>query len=202
VAGLKRIGKRALPARAHARRDEIVRGASAVLRERRNGALRMEHVAERVGLVKGNIYYYFQDRQDLIYHCHLRCIEMSLEALQEISARRAAAEERLRALLERHIGIIIGSDYGGALLSGMDELKPGHRRRYVALRDKFEAGVRTLVEQGIAGGEFRPTRVPLAGFAILGSINWMPQWHRSDGELEARAIARWFADFFIRALKP
>jgi TetR/AcrR family transcriptional regulator, cholesterol catabolism regulator len=202
VTTLKRIGKRVLPARARERRDEIVRGASAVLRERRNGALRMDHVAERVGLVKGNIYYYFRDRQDLIYHCHLRCIEMSLEALEEISGRRASAEERLRALLERHIEIIIASDYGGVLLADMDELKPAQRRRYVALRDRFEAGVRKLVEAGIAGGEFRPSHVPLAGFAMLGAINWMPKWHRRDGKLEPRAIAQWFADFFIRALKP
>jgi len=43
--------------------------------------------------------------------------------------------------------------------------------------------------------------VPLAGFAILGSVNWMPQWHRADGALPASEIARWFADYFIRGLK-
>ena len=202
VARLRSIGKRAFPARVHERREEIVRGASAVLRQRRTGTLRMEQVAERLGLVKGNIYYYFRDRQDLIYHCHLRCIEMSLDALEQISGRREGAEARLRALLERHIETIVASDYGGALLADMDELKPAQRRRYVALRDRFEAGIRALVEEGIARGEFRRTHVPLAGFAILGSINWMPKWHRKDGELGPRAIAEWFAEFFIRALKP
>jgi AcrR family transcriptional regulator len=198
----KRIEKPALPTRAQERREAIVRSASAVLRQRRTGALRMEHVAEHVGLVKGNIYYYFADRQDLIYHCHLRCVEASLEALQEISARRASAEERLRALLVRHIEIIIAGDYGGALLADIDELGPVQRRRYVALRDRFEAGVRRLVEAGIASGEFRRTDAALAGFAMLGSINWMPKWHRQSGKLDAPAIAEWFADFFIRALEP
>jgi AcrR family transcriptional regulator len=187
--------------RARDRRDEIVRGAAAVLRRGRDGALRMEEVAKHVGLVKGNLYYYFKDRQELIYHCHLRCTEMSLAALEEIAPRRASAEERLRALLGRHIEIIIASDYGGALLADIGELTPAQRRRYVALRDRFEAGVRRLIEEGIAAAEFRPLPVSLAGFAILGSINWMPKWHRPDGALPAAEVADSFVDFFIRGLK-
>lgn len=196
---LKSVGK--VGKRDHGRRDEIVRGAAAVLRQSRDGTLRMAQVAKHVGLVKGNLYYYFKDRQELIYHCHVRCTEMSLAALEQIAARGKSAEERLRELLRQHIEIIIASDYGGALLADIGELTPVQRRRYVALRDRFEAGVRRLIEEGIESGEFRAVRVPLAGFAILGSINWMPKWHRPDGALPAREVAESFVDFFMRGLK-
>ena len=195
-ARLKSNGKRAQD-----RRDEIVRSAAAVLRRGRDGALRMEEVAKHVGLVKGNLYYYFKDRQELIFHCHMRCTEMSLQALEEIAPRGGSAEERLREFLRRHIEIIIASDYGGALLADIGELTPAQRRRYVALRDRVEAGVRKLIEEGVARKQFRPVPVPLAGFAILGSINWMPKWHRPDGALSAREVADTFVDFFIRGLK-
>ena len=195
-ARLKSNGKRAQD-----RRDEIVRSAAAVLRRGRDGALRMEEVAKHVGLVKGNLYYYFKDRQELIFHCHMRCTEMSLQALEEIAPRGGSAEERLREFLRRHIEIIIASDYGGALLADIGELAPAQRRRYVALRDRVEAGVRKLIQEGVARRQFRPVPVPLAGFAILGSINWMPKWHRPDGALSAREVADTFVDFFIRGLK-
>jgi len=200
VSRLKSVGK-PNGRRAHDRRDEIVRGAAAVLRQSRDGTLRMAEVAKHVGLVKGNLYYYFKDRQELIFHCHMRCTEMSLAALEQIEPRLASAEERLREVLRRHIEIIIASEYGGALLADIGELTPVQRRRYVAVRDRFEAGVRRLIEEGIAAKEFKPTRVPLAGFAILGSINWMPKWHRPDGPLAAREVANWFVDYFIRGLK-
>ena len=187
--------------RAKDRRDEIVRGAAAVLRRGRDGALRMEEVAKHVGLVKGNLYDYFKDRQELIFHCHMRCTEMSLAALEEIAPRGGSPEERLREFLRRHIEIIIASDYGGALLADIGELTPSQRKRYVALRDRVEAGVRKLIEEGVARKQFRPLPVPLAGFAILGSINWMPKWHRPDGSLGAREVADTFVDFFIRGLK-
>jgi AcrR family transcriptional regulator len=187
--------------RAQDRRDEIVRSAAAVLRRGRDGALRMEEVAKHVGLVKGNLYYYFKDRQELIFHCHMRCTEMSLQALEEIAPGGGSAEERLREFLRRHIEIIIASDYGGALLADIGELTPAQRRRYVALRDRVEAGVRKLIEEGVARKQFRAVSVPLAGFAILGSINWMPKWHRPDGALSTREVADTFVDFFIRGLK-
>jgi len=197
---LKSVG-RTTGKRAEERRDEIVRGAAAVLRRGRDGTLRMAEVAEHVGLVKGNLYYYFKDRQELIFHCHVRCTEMSLAALEEIAPRRASAEERLREFLRRHIEVIIASDYGGALLADIGELTPAQRRRYVALRDRVESGVRRLIEDGIAKKEFRPTNVPLAGFAILGSVNWMPKWHRPGGAVPPDEIADGFVDFYIRGLK-
>jgi hypothetical protein len=83
----------------------------------------------------------------------------------------------------------------------MDEMRPAQRRHYVALRDRFEAGVRELIDAGVAAGKFRPTQVSLAGFAILGSLNWMPKSYREDGPLARRAITEWFADFFSGALK-
>jgi AcrR family transcriptional regulator len=199
VSRLKSVGK--VGKRAQGRRDEIVRGAAAVLRQGRDGTLRMAQVAKHVGLVKGNLYYYFKDRQELIFHCHVRCTEMSLAALEEIAPRRASAEERLREFLRRHIDIIIASEYGGALLADIGELTAAQRRRYVALRDRVEGGVRGLIKEGIARKEFRPLPVPLAGFAILGSINWMPKWHRTDGALPTREVADSFVEFFIRGLK-
>jgi AcrR family transcriptional regulator len=43
------------------RRDAIMRGLNTVLRARgRPGALRMQDVADHLGLVKGNLYYYFR----------------------------------------------------------------------------------------------------------------------------------------------
>lgn len=160
----------------------------------------MEEVAEHLGLVKGNIYYYFKDRQDLIFHCHVSCLQISLEALAEVRKMAAGPRQRLRHLLMRHIEAIVGSEYGGALLADMDEMQPAQRRRYIAMRDKFEVAVRELIQEGVAKGEFRRTNIPLAGFAILGSINWMPKWYDPGGALAPPAIAEWFADFFLEAL--
>ena len=188
-------------ASADERRTEILRELGAAVRERGFGGLTMKDVADRLGLAKGNLYYYFRSKQELLYHCHMRCMQDSLRALEEAERSRAAPSERLRTLLVRHIRGIADESFGAVLLTDLESLTPAQRRRYVALRDRFEQGVRSLIRAGIARGEFRRQDARVAGFALLGAINWIPKWYRPEGELSSAAIAERFADFFLRALQ-
>lgn len=184
------------------RRDVIMRGLNSVLRKRRRAhTLRMKDVADHLGLVKGNLYYYFKSKEDLIYHCHVKSAQASLDALARVKKAGGSAASRLHALLIEHIMAMTEGDYGAVLLADIDGMTPARRRDYVKLRDEFELGVRALIRQGIAAGEFAAPNVRTAGFAILGAINWIPKWYKPDGELGAAAIARQYADFFLRALK-
>ncbi|MCC6610365.1 MAG: TetR family transcriptional regulator [Burkholderiales bacterium] len=185
------------------RRDAIMRGLNTVLRARgRPGALRMQDVADHLGLVKGNLYYYFRSKEELIYHAHVKCVRVSLEALERVRASRDGPAKRLRTLIVEHILAMTEGEYGAVLLEDIEQLTTAHRRKYVALRDEFENGVREIVAAGITQGEFSKQDARIAGFAILGAINWIPKWYRPGGELSARVIADRFADMFLRALRP
>ena len=184
------------------RRDAIMRGLNTVLRSRAPGPLRMQDVAEHLGLVKGNLYYYFKNKEDLVYHAHVKCVQESLAALARARAGKAPPAARLHTLIIEHIRAMTEGPYGAVLLEDMDELTPARRRQYVKLRDEFEQGVRELIAAGVAQGDFARQDVRTAGFAVLGAINWIPKWYRPNGELTAQAIAERFADLFIRALRP
>ena len=59
------------------RRDQILRSLAAFMRERRLASLTMRDIAGQLGLVKGNLYYYFKSKQDILYHCHVKCIAIA-----------------------------------------------------------------------------------------------------------------------------
>jgi AcrR family transcriptional regulator len=184
-----------------ARRTEIFRSLGLVLRERGLASLTMQEIADRLGMTKGNLYYYFKDKQDLLYRCHVSAMRLSLKALDEMRKSGEPPATRLRTLLTRHIRAITDEVYGAVLLTDLESLTPAQRRRYVALRDRFERGVRQLIREGIERGEFRKIDVRLAGFAILGAINWIPKWYDPRGELSSAAIADIFADFLVGGLE-
>jgi AcrR family transcriptional regulator len=161
----------------------------------------MREIASRLGMTKGNLYYYFQDKQDLLYQCHVRCMRLSLVALREVGASSDPPRLRLRQLLTRHIRAITDEVYGAVILTDLESLSPPQRRRYIAMRDRFERGVRALIRDGMARGEFRKVDPQVAGFAILGAINWIPKWYDPEGPLSAAAIADAFSDLFIAGLE-
>lgn len=184
-----------------ARRKEIFRSLGLALRERGLASLTMRDIAARLGITKGNLYYYFKDKQDLLYRCHLACMRVSLDALE--ASRRAGRPpgERLRRVLGQHIRAITDEVYGAVMLTDLESLTALQRRRYVAMRDRFERGVRQMIREGVERGEFRKVDPRLAGFAILGAINWIPKWYDPRGALSAGEIADAFADFLVGALE-
>jgi len=184
-----------------ARRTEIFRSLGLALRERGLASLTMQAIADRLGLTKGNLYYYFENKQDLLYGCHLACMRLSLRALEEVRRSTEPPGTRLSQVLTRHIRAITDEVYGAVLLTDLESLTPAQRKRYVAMRDRFERGVRQIIREGVERGEFRKVDPRLAGFAILGAINWIPKWYNPKGELSSAEIADAFADFLVAALE-
>ena len=184
------------------RRDVILRGLNSVLQElSRPQSFRMQDLSDYLGLVKGNLYYYFKSKQDLMYHCRLKCLQQSLEALEQVRENTLPASEKLHQLLKAHILVLIEGQYSAVLLLDLGNISPTRRRKYVGLRDEFEAGMRRLIEEGIAAGEFPKQDVRMASFAILGAINWIPKWYRPEGSSSSNEIADYQADFFLGALR-
>jgi AcrR family transcriptional regulator len=184
------------------RRDQILRGLASFVRDRKLASLTMREIADQLGLVKGNLYYYFKSKQEILFHCHVKCIAISLAALDEVLAEKLPPADALRLLLVRHIRNITEDAYSGVLLTNLESLTPAQRKRYVAMRDRFEQGVRKMIRAGIADGTFAQQDVDLAGFTILGAINWIPKWYRRDGALSSIEIAERVADQLIRSLQP
>jgi AcrR family transcriptional regulator len=192
---------RARAARNAWRRGEILRSAGRVLQERGLAGVTMEHVAERLGLTKGSLYYYFEDKEDLLYQCHLQATAASLEALRR--ARPSLPPDgRLREVLMGHIRGITGEEHGAIVLTDLETIAPARRRRIVAMRDRFERGVRDIIREGIESGVFARVDVRLAGFAILGAINWIPKWYDARGPLSPDEVAAQMADLMVAALRP
>jgi AcrR family transcriptional regulator len=182
------------------RREQILRTLGEFLRERHLSSLKMQDIADRLGMTKGNLYYYFKSKQDILFHCHMKSMERSLAALDEVLAMSAPAGEKLRVLLVRHIRNITDEAYSAVLLTDLESLTKAQRRRYVALRDRFEHGVRGILRDGMASGAFTQQDVSLAGFAMLGAINWISKWYTTRGARSAQEIADSFAGLFLHGL--
>jgi len=183
------------------RRDAILHSVGTVLRDTRLSTLTMQDIAVELGITKDNLYYYFQDKQDILFQCHMRCMDLSLDALHDIQAGRDGVDEPLHALLVRHITGMVENGFGSVLLTDLDNLTPIQRSIYVARRDEFEAGVRQLIESGVRRGIYACDDVKLASLAMLGAINWLPKWYRPEGSLAPGAVAQGLADFLMKALE-
>ena len=183
------------------RKVEILRSLGGILRERHVSALTMQDIADRLGMTKGNLYHYFRNKQEILFQCHMKSTEDSLRLLDEVERMNGPPSERLQALIVGLVVSVIEDPYGAIVTTDLESLEKPQRRRYVALRDRFELGLRQIIADGVAAGEFRSGDVKLSGLAILGAINSIARWYDPKGPQLAGEIAEHFADLFLHGLK-
>ena len=93
---------------------------------------------------------------------------------------------------------------GDSMLTPVAVRRPdsvSHRKTVIVRRDKFDHGLRRIIEQGIADRIFTQTDAKLESFAILGAVNWIPRWFNPEGPASSDEIADRFADFLIAGLR-
>jgi TetR/AcrR family transcriptional regulator, cholesterol catabolism regulator len=81
-------------------------------------------------------------------------------------------------------------------------LTPAHLKTAIVRRDRFDRGVRQILERGMAAGVFAAGDAKLLTFALMGAVNWIPRWFNPAGPATSQEIADAFADYFIAGLRP
>ena len=192
-----------MPARAatDARRIDILRAAAAAFRRHGYHGASTEVIAQALGMRKSHLYYYFRNKEEILFVLHDWSASLLLERLAEVQASEAPAAEKLRDLIRAFVRMIIDELHGTALTLDLEPLSKDALRKVVRKRDRFERGVRALVQEGMDQGELAPGSAKLKTFAILGAVNWISRWYSPQGEATSEEIGTAFAEALLRGLE-
>ena len=185
-----------------ATRIDILKSAAKAFRRRGYHGATVETIAAALRMKKGNLYYYFKNKEEILFACHQYSLDRLLQLLDEVEPGALAPAAKLRALIVSSVHTILDELHGTALILELEALSPAHLKTVIARRDKFDRGIRRLLEEGIADGSFSPDDVKLRSFALLGAVNWIPRWFNPAGPATSSEIADRFADYLIAGLRP
>ena len=112
----------------------------------------------------------------------------------------ADPEERLRALIRRHIEVVMSvrDREITVMLHENHPLPPAMRRRINARKKDYVHFVERLIAEVQRGRPSQGGVTPrAAAFALLGMINWIYQWYRPEGALHEESLARQYTEIFF-----
>ncbi len=182
-------------------RVAILKSAAAAFRRHGYHGATVEHIAGTLRMKKGNLYYYFRNKEEILFACHQYSLDQLLSLLDDVESSGLSAEARLRKLIVAFVHTILDELEGTALFLDLEALSPAHRRAVVARRDLFDRAMRQVLTDGVGSGAFGGADPKLLSFAILGAVNWIPRWYSPDGPATSQTIADTFADFLIAGLR-
>ncbi len=184
------------------KRLEILKSAAAAFRRRGYYASSVASIARALHMTKGSLYYYFRNKEEILYFCHDYSLDLLLELLKKAEESGAPPDEKLRSLIVAFVHMIIDELRGTALTLDVQALSPSRLRKIIAKRDKFDRGIRRIINSGVEEGIFRSGDAKLRTFAVLGAVNWIPRWFDPGGPAHSDEIAAAFADYLVAGLRP
>ena len=185
------------------RKAQIDRTATALFRARGFAATSMRELATELGLEAGSLYSHIKSKEEIL---HRVCFGLAEDFFAGFAAATldatAPLATQLRLAIEAHVRVLTHDSAASAVfLHEWRHLSEPARTEFLALRDRYEAAFRALIQRGIAAGELHAPDAAFAALTLLASLNWLPAWYRPDGKLTPDEIAHRLAEQLLQGLE-
>jgi AcrR family transcriptional regulator len=181
-------------------RQEILRTAARLFQQRGYDATSMNDVAAALKLSKGGLYHHFQSKDEILFEIMNHAMELTEERVLAPVRSIADPVERLRALIRLHIEVVLSPRDREitVMLHENHPLPPALRKRINHRKKEYVHFVESLIadvqRNRSAKGAVSPRA---AAFALLGMINWIYQWYKPEGELQANNLIPQFTELLF-----
>ena len=181
------------------KKQEIMRSAATVLAEKGYNGTTMEEIAAKLLMTKGSMYYYFKNKDDLLYQCHQMIMEISLDRIEKVVNSDLNPIEKLRNALKGHI-LLATSEKSMFMVMG----KPNQNfsdlqlQEILKLRRSYSLYFDKILTEGIEKQVFDHVDVKMVRMIILGALNWIQEWYDQSGPQSADEISDSFASYLLK----
>ncbi len=189
-------------------RQEILRTAARLFQQQGYDGTSMNDVAAALKLSKGGLYHHFQSKDEILFNLMNHAMDITEEQVIAPVKSIANPEDRLRALIRRHIGVVLSERDREitVMLHENHPLTPALRKRINARKKDYVHFVENLIgevqAQRAVGSNASSSKKTVthraAAFALLGMINWIYQWYRPDGSLQEESLVQQYTEIFFQ----
>jgi AcrR family transcriptional regulator len=156
-------------------------------------------IAAATGLQSGSWVYHFKTKQDILAAVMEQGLQQALERIEAIAREELPPREHFRALVRTHLDTLLGpgQDFIPVLLYDWRSLDRRGRERVIALQKRYEQVWEDVILQLQRTGDWAmPTSIDR--LLMFGALNWIVQWYRPRGPLNAAQLVDDAEKFFLR----
>jgi AcrR family transcriptional regulator len=184
------------------KREAVIKVAARAFNERGFHNTSLDDIAAALDVTKPTIYYYVENKEQLLFQCFVTGLEPIRVALREAKQSRATGRERLNEVL-RQYARAVASEFGWCMVRADDQdLSPDMSAHIKSLKAEIDQGIRRLLRDGVRDGSIQACDVKMTAFALAGALNWIAHWYRESRAMSAAQIADAFVAVFETGLRP
>ena len=182
--------------------ERILSSAAKLFAEKGYLGTGMRDLEDEVGIRRGALYYHIGDKENLLYEICSTSVQDLNVGVQQIVEGDGTPEEKLRAIARVLIDAVVEkNDTVTVFFRDWMWLDGARKKKVLADRDKFEAMVESVFQEGIQQSGW-VDRGPLMTKVSLGMLNYTYLWFRPSGKVKAGDLADLLVDTLLDGLNP
>lgn len=181
---------------------ELIAVATQVFYEKGYDAASLQDIADRLGMLKGSLYYYMQSKEDLLFDVISTVHKQGLDVVRTCSQVDGDVLVKLESVIRGHVEHTCRNLVQTTVfLHELSSLSADRRMQILGADHAYQGVFAELIEQGQSEGLVRQDVTPrIAALSVLGSTNWIYRWYRPDGAFTAEQVGQELAQYTIRAI--
>lgn len=181
---------------------ELLEVATQVFYEKGYDGASLQDIANRLGMLKGSLYYYIQSKEDLLFEVISEVHQEGYAVVSGAASSDGDPLERLERTIRAHVEHTCRHLVPTAVfLHELESLPTARREAILGSGHAYQGVFRDLVAEAQRDGLVRADVDPrVAGLSILGSTNWVYRWFRSDGPSTPEEVATQLAAMAVHAV--
>lgn len=184
------------------RRQEIVRVAANVFKEKGFAAATLNDIAGRLGTDRASLYYYVANKEELLQEIVRGVITENVASAEKVQARAGSGTDKLAALIEDMM-LSFDRNYPHMYVYIEDFARISRQestwaKDILASTRRFEEIVVAILEEGQRDGSLRSDLAnDLSALALFGMVNWTHRWYRPGSRHSPKKIAATLTAIFL-----
>jgi AcrR family transcriptional regulator len=156
------------------KRNAFLRTGAMMFNERGYRGTSLDDVTQQLDVTKGAFYYHIQNKEDLLYQCFQRMLELESEAIEKAFEMGRSGAEKIEFIL-RYLFNIQHSEEG-PLIGYRSLLSLNEERRHEILSETLRLSdeLGKLISEGIQDGSIRNVDPQIIENVIAGTIDGAP----------------------------
>ena len=162
-------------------------------------AMSLRELAAEVGIQAASLYNHIRTKQDLLFDLireHMEALLTQTDAA--LDKAPAGAAERLRAFIAHHILYHLEKKQEVFVANfELRALEPQHHATIVTMRRAYEGKLISLLDVGVAAGEFEIRDTRITAYAILAMLTGACTWYKPEGRLTKAEVVELHTDMVL-----
>ena len=155
----------------------------------------IKDISDKLKVSKPAIYYYFNNKMEILEILHSRAFEELLSPYEEVTNCNLPLVEKFKKLIENQVKVVAkNADLVKIFFGDYKEFPKKIKREIRKKRRRYTENWTQLYEAGIKADVFRDTDPKISVFTFMGACNWIQMWYSPNGKLNENELAKLVTD--------